>query len=84
MNEWCEIRLAAIRHTHDQRKFRHVQTNEEKDSSDFYNPYIPSNVEIIQIILNITAFWTLYTYSCMQKLFVNNQFHFQASCISPI
>ena len=52
MNEWCEIRLAAIRHTHDQRKFRHVQTNEEKDSSDFYNPYIPSNVEIIQIILN--------------------------------
>ena len=56
MNEWCEIRLAAIRHTHDQRKFRHVQTNEEKDSSDLYNPYIPSNVEIIQIILNIPDF----------------------------
>ena len=54
MNEWSEIRLAAIRHTHDQTKFRHVQTNEEKDSSDFYNPYIPSNVEIIQIVLNIS------------------------------
>ena len=52
MNEWCGIRLAAIRHTHDQRKFRHVQTNEEKDSSDLYNPYIPSNVEIVQNILN--------------------------------